>query len=268
MISIRWIPWLLAVLISAGAASAQPRSVESQPRSVESVVPALAFGPKCRSNLTIENLSERVVTFDVEVHKPSGALAPIVGQTAMGIRLGPGERASYRPEIAEETESGWVKVRERVPEPGLSPVLAVSGTTECVVGNELKTVGRDVVYPTRNPWFSGDVAELKEALVSLINTSERAVTASLCYSAGNLFYLPGSTPSADMAPVCSASFDVQVPPFGAREFPVAREGSTHFQLKTQGGAIVLAMLRPVGLSIKMYTVDSTIHFGSEVVTPR
>jgi hypothetical protein len=159
-----------------------------------------------------------------------------------------------------------VKVRERVPAPSLSPVLAVSGTTECIVGDELKSVARDVVYPTRNPWFSGDVAELSGALVSMINTSERAVTASLCYSAGNLFYVPGSKPSAELSPLCSAAFDVQVPPFGAREFPVARDGSTHFSLKTEGGAIVLAMLRPLGASIKMYKVDSTIHFGGEVTT--
>jgi hypothetical protein len=79
--------------------------------------------------------------------------------------------------------------------------------------------------------------------------------------------VPGNTAaSAELTPVCSAAFDVQIPPFGAREFPVARDGSTHFSLKTQGAAIVLEMLRPVGASIKMYKVDSTIHFGGEVVT--
>ncbi len=250
---------LLVVCLMMGWACAN-----AQPRAVESVVPALAFGGKCTSTVTMQNLSDRMVTADVEPHKPSGALAPIAGQAAMSVQLAPGERASYKPQIAEETESGWVKVRERVPSPALSPVVAVSGVTECVVGNELKSVGRDVVYPTRNPWFSGDVAELTGARVSLINTTERAVTASICYSAGNLFYLPGKTPSADLSPVCSAAFEVQIAPFGAREFPVSREGSTHFSLKTEGSAIVLAMLRPVGASIKMYKVDSTIHFGGVV----
>jgi hypothetical protein len=212
----------------------------------------------------MQNLSDRVVSADVEAHKPGGALAPLAGHAANAVRLNPGERASYQPEIDEETESGWVKVRERVPSPRLSPVLAVSGVTECVVGDELKRVGREVVFPTRSPWFSGDVAELHAALVSVINTSERAVTASLCYSAGNLFFLPGTTPPAELAPVCSAAFDVQIPPFGAREFPVARGGSTHFSLKTNGAAIVLEMLRPLGESIRMYKVDSTIHFGGEV----
>jgi hypothetical protein len=250
---------LLLVVLASGRAIAQERQVES-------VVPALAFGGRCTSTVTMQNLSDRVVSVDVEAHKPSGALAPIAGAAAIGIRLNPGERESYKPQIAEETESAWMKVRERVPAPSLSPVLAVSAITECVIENELRSVGRDVVYPTRNPWFSGDVAELNGALVSMINTSERAVTASLCYSAGNLFYIPGSKPSAELSPVCSAAFDVQVPPFGAREFPVARDGSTHFSLKTQGGAIVLEILRPLGASIKMYKVDSTIRFGGEVPT--
>jgi len=249
---------LLAVLAAAPAIA--------QERQLESVVPALAFGGKCTSTVTMQNLSNRVVSADLEAHKASGALAPIVGTSTIGIRLNPGERTSYQPQIAEETESAWIKVRERVPAPNLSPALAVSGITECIIGDELKSVGRDVVYPTRNPWFSGDVAELSGALVSLINTSERAVTASLCYSAGNLFYLPGSKPSAELSPVCSAAFDVQIPPFGARQFPVAHDGSTYFSLKTQGGAIVLAMLRPLDASIKMYKVDSTIHFGGEVAT--
>jgi hypothetical protein len=258
MMAVARIPFLLAVLAWAMA--------NAQERQVESVVPALAFGGRCSSTVTMQNLSDRVVLADVEAHKPSGALAPIFGHPAIAMRLNPGERSSYKPQIDEETESAWVKVRERVPSPGLSPVLAVGGAAECVVGDQLKTVGRDVVYPTRNPWFSGDVAELSGALVSLINTSERAVKASLCYSAGNLFFLPGSTPSSELAPVCSAAFDVQIPPFGAREFPVARDGSTHFSLKTQGAAIVLAMLRPVGLNIRVYKVDSTIHFGGEVVS--
>jgi hypothetical protein len=258
MNTVRRIPLLLAVLALANG----------QERQIESVVPALAFGGRCTSTVTMQNLSDRVVAADVEAHKPGGALAPILGRSAIGIRLNPGERSSYKPQIDDETESAWVKVRERVPSPGLSPVLAIGGATECVIGDELKSVGRDVVFPTRNPWFSGDVAELSGALVSLINTSERAVTASLCYSAGNLFSIPGSTPaSAELTPVCSAAFDVQIPPFGAREFPVARDGSTHFDLKTQGAAIVLAMLRPLGASIKLYKVDSTIHFGGEVGAP-
>jgi hypothetical protein len=42
-------------------------------------------------------------------------------------------------------------------------------------------------------------------------------------------------------------------------------GARISSLKTQGAAMVLEMLRPLGASIKMYKVDSTIHFGGEVV---
>ena len=249
---------LLVVLASAVA--------YGQERQVESVVPALAFGGKCWSTVSMQNLSDRWVLADVEAHRPGGALAPIFGHPAIAMRLAPGEKSSYKPEIDEETEGAWVRIRERVPSPALSPVLAISGITECVVGDELKSVGRDVVFPTRNPWFSGDVAELNGALVSLINTTERAVKASLCYSSGNLYSVPGT--STELTPVCSAAFDVQIPPFGAREFPVGREGSTHFSLKTQGAAIVVEMLRPLGMDRRMYKVDSTIHFGGEVVSEK
>lgn len=249
--------------ISILVALLAPAAAQGQERQVESVVPALAFGGKCSSTVTMQNLSERWVVADVEAHRPGGALAPIFGHPAIAMRLGPGEKSSYKPQIDEETEGAWVRVRERVPSPSLSPVLAISGMTECVVGDELKSVGRDVVFPTRNPWFSGDVAELNGALVSLINTTERAVKASLCYSSGNLYSVPGT--SSELTPVCSAAFDVQIPPFGAREFPVGREGSSHLSLKTQGSAIVLEMLRPLGVNLRMYKVDSTIHFGGEVV---
>lgn len=248
---------LLAMLASTPAAS--------QERVMESVVPALAFGTACSSTVTIQNLSDRPVVVDVEAHRASGALAPIVGHPEITIRLGPRERSSCKPQIEEETEGAWMKVRERVPAPGLSPVVAISGATECVIADQLRIVDREVVYPMRNPWFSGDVTDLPGSLVSLINTTERAVKASACYSSGGFFSTPTGTPaSAELTPICTTSFEVQIPPFGAREFPVARDGSSHFALKAQGSAIVLEMLRPVGASVKMYKVDSTIQFGSEV----
>lgn len=242
-----------------------PACAEGQQRVVESVVPALAYGPACSSTVHLQNLSDRPVLVDVEAHKSSGALVPIVGHPEITIRLGSRERSSYKLEIQEETEGAWVKVRERVPSPSLSPVVAISGVTECVVGDQLRTAGREVVYPMQNPWFSGDVTELRGGLLSLINTSEHAVRASACYSSGGLFSTPTGTPAAaQLMPICTVSDTVQIPPFGAREFPVMREGSSHFSLQTQGAAVVLEMLRPVDASIKMYKVDSTIQFGSEV----
>ena len=250
----RILPLFAALALAAG-----------QERVVESVVPALAYGPACSSTVEMQNLSHRPVVVDVEPHRASGALVAIAGHPEITIRLTPRERSTYKLEIEEETESAWVKVRERVPSPSLSPVVAVSGATECVVGDQLRTAGREVVYPTESPWFSGDVTDLPGGLLSLINTSEHAAKASACYSSGGLYSTPtGIRPGAEMMPICNTSFEVQIPPFCAREFPVAWGGSSHFSLKTQGAAIVLEMLRPLEGSVKMYKVDSTIQFGSEV----
>jgi hypothetical protein len=236
-----------------------------QERVVESVVPALAYGARCSSTVELQNLSDRPVVVDVEPHRASGALVAIMGHPEIAIRLSPRERSSYKLEIEEETESAWVKVRERVPSPSLSPVVAVSGETECLIGDQLRSAGREVVFPTRSPWFSGEVTDLPGGLLSLINTSEHTAKASACYSSGGLYSAPtGTHADAELKPICTTAFEVQIPPFGAREFPVARNGSSHFSLKTQGAAIVLEMLRPVDLSVKMYKVDSTIQFGSEV----
>ena len=256
----------LFAVLALGRANAQERVVES-------VVPALAYGAACSSTVEMRNLSDRPVVVDVEAHKASGALVAMVGHPEIAVRLSPLERSSYKLDIAEETGSAWVKVRERVPSPELSPVVAVGGATECVVGNQLRTAGRQVVYPTESPWFSGDVTDLGGGLLSLINTSERAVKASACYSSGAFFSTPADAPSgahaataaaAELRPLCTSAFEVQIPPFSAREFPVARDGSSHFSLKTQGAAIVLEMLRPLEPTVKMYQVDSSIRFGSEV----
>lgn len=264
MRTVRRILPLLAAL--AWASATVP--ADGQERVVESVVPALGYGPACSSTVELRNLSDRQVVVDVEGHRASGALVPLAGHPEITVRVSPRERSSYKLQIEEETGSAWVKVREHVPSPQLAPVVGVSGATECVMGNELRTVGREVVYPTQNPWFSGDVTELRGGLLSLINTSEHAVKASACYSAGGLFSTPGATPAAaELKPICTTAFEVQIPPFGAREFPVVRDGSSHFSLQTQGSAIVLEMLRPLDTSVKMYQVDSSIQFGSEVPAP-
>jgi hypothetical protein len=184
------------------------------------------------------------------------ALANLTGSS---LRLRGGQREKYTLEIAEETTGAWARVREHVPAGGLAPVVAVSAATECILADELRTVGRDVAFPTRNPWFSSDSEQLRDGVIALINTTERAAKASACYSAGSLYSVPG----ASLRPVCSTSFDVQVPPFGSREFPVSREGSTHFTLKTVGDAIVLEMLRPLAATVRVYRVDSSVRFENE-----
>jgi hypothetical protein len=57
---------------------------------------------------------------------------------------------------------------------------------------------------------------------------------------------------------------VQIPPYASRQFPVQRDDSSHFSIKTQGDAVVLQMLRPVQTGVKVYTVDSTVKFGDEL----
>ena len=241
---------LLLLLLAATSPASDPG------RIVESVLAALAYGPSCWSSLDLHNLGDRVVTVEVEAHRASGALVPLVGHPGVVFTLSPGQSISHRLEIQEETGDAWVKIREQVPSQRLWPVVAVSGTSECAIHNQLRTTAREVAYPTRNPWFSDDVSEIPSNIISVVNASERAARVSLCYSAGNLYSVPGKT----LAPICSQSFEVQMPPFGARQFPVARDGNSYFSLKTDGSAIVLQMLHPLATGVKIYTVDSTIKF--------
>jgi len=155
-----------------------------------------------------------------------------------------------------------VKLREKIPS-ALSAALALSGMTECVADNQLHSTTREVAFPTRNPWFGGEVAEMHGNLVSLVNTSEHPATAALCYSNGNLYSVPkAGRPTPELLPICSKLY-FQVPPFGSIQFPVERDGSSQFSIETRGDGIVLQMLKPLEAGVKVYKVDSTITFGGE-----
>jgi hypothetical protein len=236
-----------------------------QERVVSSIVPSLDYGSSCWSNLTLTNLGDRVVTAEIEAHREGGGLVGLEGLEPAVLHLAAGERSTHRLEISDEAGKGWLKVRERIPSLKLSPAIAVSAVSECTIHNQLLSTPRQLSYPTRNPWFTGDVEEMRGSLISLVNTSEREARAALCYSAGNLYSVPTPAhPTPELTLVCSSAFDVQVPPYAARQFPVERDGSTHFSIKTQGEAIVLQMLKPVESGVKVYKVDSTITFGGEV----
>ena len=228
-------------------------------RVVESILPSLEYGPQCWSSVDLQNLGDRSVTLEVEAHRASGALVALVDHPRLSMTLPAGERASFLLEINEETGSAWAKVRERVPSTVPSPVVAVAGHTECVVQNELRTSAREVAFALRNPSFSSNLGELHGRLVSMVNTSERAAEVWLCYSEGNFYSVFGHP----LSEICSNAFDVQVPPFGARSFPVERDGATHFSIKTRGDGIILQMLKPVAAGVKRYAVDSSIKFGGE-----
>jgi hypothetical protein len=240
-----------------------------QERMVTSILPSLDYGGHCWSTVTLENLGDRVVKVEIEAHRAGGGLVGLVGLSEMVLHLKPGEHVTHRLEIAEDSGQGWVKVRELVPDPKLSPVIAVSGASECTVNNQLRSTPRQVSFPTRNPWFSGDIEEMQGNVISLVNTSERAAQASLCYSAGNLYSMPtAARPTPELTLVCSSASDMLIAPYAARQFPVQKDGSTHFSVKTLGDAVVLQMLRPVETGIKVYTVDSTVKFGGEATVDR
>ncbi|HYL75509.1 MAG TPA: hypothetical protein VEU96_14955 [Bryobacteraceae bacterium] len=250
----------IAPILYLFACAAALFAAEPQERLFESVLASLPSGSGCWSSVDLRNLGDRVVMVEMEAHRASGALVALVGHPQVMFHLHPGEQASYRLDVQDDSGDAWVKVREIVPSPRLYPVIAAAGTSECVVENQLRTTKREIAYPVRNPWFSGDVSEIAGDIVSVVNTSEQATKVSLCYSAGNLY----SVPEAPMlTPVCSHAVEVQIPPFGARQFPVQHQGSSHFELKTKGDGIVLQMLRPLQTGVRVYTVDSTIKFGAE-----
>ena len=253
---------MLVCLLPAGEALAQ---TDPRERVVESIVPWLDSNSSCWSAVQLQNLGDREVAAEVEAHKSTGALAPLVGHTGIQVRLSAGERAEYKLQLPEESTGAWLRVRETIPSPQLSPVLAVSGATECLAADELHTTVRDVASPARNPWFSGDVSDGDDGIIALINTSERPASVRGCYSYGVLYSVPRKDhPAAELTPVCSETIQELITPFGSRQFPVARGGNSHFSLTTRGDAIVLEMLRPAKSSVKLYQVDSTITFGKDV----
>jgi hypothetical protein len=254
---------LLTSACAAGQATANTAKVDNE-RIVSSILPSLDYGTSCWSTVALTNLADRVVTVEIEAHRAGGGLVGLAGLNEMVVHLNPGEHVSHRLEISDESGVGWLKVRERIPSPKLSSAVAVSGLSECTVDNQLRSTPRQLSYPTRNPWFSGDIEEMQGNLISVVNTSERAAQASLCYSQGNLYSVPTAAhPNPDLTLVCSKAFEVLIPPYASRQFPVQRDDSTHFGIKTRGDAIVLQMMRPVQAGVKVYTVDSSVKFGGE-----
>jgi len=162
----------------------------AQERAIDRVLPALAAGKACASAIQLQNLGERPVTLAVEAYSENGVLVALKDHPAIAVELAPRERQTYRLELPDETSGAWVRVREPPDARSFSSVVTVSGSTECVAGNELRTVAREVAFPMRNPWFEGDVSELPGDLLALVNTSAQPATASLCYSAAAFYSVP------------------------------------------------------------------------------
>ncbi len=102
-------------------------------RVVESILPSLDSNSSCWSVVELQNLGNREVAAEVEAHKATGALAPLAGQSGIQMRLSAGEHVEYKLQLPEETNGAWVRIRETIPSPKLSAVLAVSGATEAAV---------------------------------------------------------------------------------------------------------------------------------------
>ena len=149
---VRLLFWVLVCLLPAGEGLAQ---TDSSARVVESIVPWLDYNSACWSAVELKNLGDREVAAEVEAHKSSGALAPLVGHIGIQVRLLPGEHAEYKLQMPEESIGAWVRVRERVPAAQLSPVLTVSGATVCLAKDDMHTTVRDVAWPVVTPGSPG-----------------------------------------------------------------------------------------------------------------
>jgi hypothetical protein len=197
----------------------------------------------------------------VEPHRESGSLAALLGQPGLAIRLAPGEVRKLKLHLPEATENAWAAVRETVPDSGLTPVLAVTGQTDCVAGDHIYSAVREVAHAAANPWFDSDVGEMTDARLVVVNTSAGFAVVSGCYSGGTLVSNPNVPGGAALIPLCTHRFREQVGPFSARQFPVTRDGSSHFSLHASGGGVALQMLRLLDAGTQLFQVDTSISFG-------
>ena len=170
------------------ASAALPTS--AQPRPVDRILPALAASKACASVIQLQDLGERPVALAVEAYTEDGALVALKGHPAIAVDLAPRQRESYRLELPGETSGAWVRVREMPAAEPFSSVVTVSGYTECVVGDELRSVARQVAFPMRDPWYGGDVSELPGDLLAMVNATAEPATAFLCYSGAAFYSVP------------------------------------------------------------------------------
>jgi hypothetical protein len=200
-------------------------------------------------------LAERAVDAELAPHRESGALVELMEQPGVQVHLEPHAMVRFHLRVPETTENAWIGVREA----GAS--LAVSGKTVCGTGKQERTTVRQVATPMRSPWFDGDVGEMEGARIAVVNTSDSVAFVAGCYSGGVMVSNPNLPGGAALRPLCSSEFREQIPPFSARQFPVVRDGNTHFSLRTAGSGIALQMLRLLDAGTQLYQVDSSITFG-------
>jgi hypothetical protein len=247
---------------------AGPPLEDSPPRTQISVLAPLAYGPKCWSQIELSNLGAAPVVARAEGHKGSGALVGLAGRP-VALKLAPGETVQLRLQPpGEESLEGWVKVEEILPDTAPGPSLAIGARSECVVNDRLETVPREVAYTMRNPWLAFDLAESPGRVALVLNLAAEAAEARLCYSKGTNVSVPNSDGTGSrMAPVCSETRLLQIPPFASASVAVEYDGNTQFSIQTSGESLILRVLLPLKPGLRTYVVDSTIQFG-EVLEPK
>ncbi len=238
-------------------------------QTVVSVLSPLAYGPTCWSSVQLQNLGTARATVNVEGHKGSGALVALVGATSVNLTLEPGQKVTLRLDVPdEESPEGWVRIRESVAE-ATEPTVAVSGQTECHDDNHVTTVAQTVAFPTQDPWLAAAVDDLPGRLLMILNASNRAATATACYSTGSTVTLPGTDGGVvEATPLCAEKRLLQIPPFGTTTLPIVSGGNSRFGITTNGASLVLRVLVPQHGGTKTYEVDSSVKFGEPVADHR
>ena len=220
----------------------------------ESVLFPLAYGERCWSRVTLQNVTEESAIVWITAHKSSGSLAPLSGAAASRVSLSAGAKITLRLQVdGEEDNQAWVHLKEAG---RLS--IALSGAVECIDGGELNTIAAGVVFPARDPWIRGDVSDFHASEVWMLNASASPASASICYSSGVHTQLPGNQKVTE---ICSDEVDLFLPPFGMRTAPVAKNGNSRFSLRATGEAIALRLIVPAAERKKTFSVDSSIQFA-------
>ncbi len=80
---------------------------------------------------------------------------------------------------------GWVRVLEELAKGADRPALAVSGKTECLAGDQLRTTMQTVSYRIRNPQIESVVDGMPGRIVLLLNASGESAEVEICYSRGS-----------------------------------------------------------------------------------
>lgn len=228
----------------------------AQGRGFPFVLPELQYSSHCSSEISIHNVSPRFVDLEVVGHKSTGALAGLIDRRTNRLRLRPSERVQVRLDVEEDV--AWAEVIEIVPSPRLKPVLAVSGKTECLDGNELLTAAREIAPVSGDPKFAIDheAASLNGMVLLLINASDRRMSWTACYSAGHTV----SDGNGAMMPLCSESLHRTLAPYQSWRLAAAVEGKPLVRFNATGPAVAMQMLAPAAPQVRLYKVESTIRF--------